>query len=521
MKHRSLIDTRERRSERITGLATPAAKHGVWKRAPHGMTRLWRTVPFPPVKSAAGACPEPVEPIATPQRAWTYGWRLALSAAMVALFSATGSVSNAQVKPGDYTEFAAAIEAADDARASSIGASIFAALRREYSGDSGLRALESRLKAAEFLAGQMQQQLSKAAGAQLSSVAGEIPSGRNKPSAPWMMLAPAKRFYETSLRVFSSPVRIDGLDDEHRSFLATYYDLKVRSMVVAVARAGQALAIAEPRFTGTHDYVLVLPLLHTRDGQPLNVGVLPHWMRRPGQLTMLSDSCLLHFELPFQAMSIARESCEMQGKVFSESDFYRSAAGRCGGARAKVAVDCLRRAVVVVADEQPDLAIDLQFDVIQVWLSSGNYLLAAGVAREIFTKYPDHSSAARAIWLYYYALSRNGNTDEILANIDKALADDRCRPYEPRLQYIKWWALRRQRNQSARVAALEYDLLKRFGDDPMIAPILLSRATDLLASQSYTDASEVLQQLVQKFPSTQAAVQARRMLERLKTTKTN
>jgi outer membrane protein assembly factor BamD (BamD/ComL family) len=53
----------------------------------------------------------------------------------------------------------------------------------------------------------------------------------------------------------------------------------------------------------------------------------------------------------------------------------------------------------------------------------------------------------------------------------------------------------------------------------MVAPILLSRATDSLASQNYNGAYESLTQLVEKFPSTNAAAQAKRMLDKLKTTK--
>ena len=71
------------------------------------------------------------------------------------------------------------------------------------------------------------------------------------------------------------------------------------------------------------------------------------------------------------------------------------------------------------------------------------------------------------------------------------------------------------------MAALEYELLQRYEDDPMIAPILLSRATDLLASQSYDDAHNILSQLAQRFPGTRAAMQARRMLERLSATREN
>ena len=85
--------------------------------------------------------------------------------------------------------------------------------------------------------------------------------------------------------------------------------------------------------------------------------------------------------------------------------------------------------------------------------------------------------------------------------------------------YIKWWSLRRERDKEAQVAALEYELIKRYGDDPMVAPILLSQATDLLAGQNYTDAYNILLKLVDKFPETAAATQAKKMIEKLKNIK--
>jgi TolA-binding protein len=85
--------------------------------------------------------------------------------------------------------------------------------------------------------------------------------------------------------------------------------------------------------------------------------------------------------------------------------------------------------------------------------------------------------------------------------------------------YIKWWSLRRVRDKEAQVAVIELELLKRYGDDPMVAPIMLSQATDLLAGQNYTDAYNILLKLVEKFPETAAATQAKKMIEKLKTTK--
>ena len=451
---------------------------------------------------------------------WVYARGLALLVVAFVLFIIAGGAGGTSADPIEWTDFMEAVSISDDARALSIGRVLFSALKQKYSRDAGFTALESRLNAAEFLAQKMQQQLRRATDARISAMAGDAADARDdSPMSGAMPAAPAKRFYETSLTVFSNPVHIVGLSDEEKMFLTRYYDLRLRSLTAAVAKAGQGLAITDPDFKGTHDYALVLPLLHASSTQPFNIHVLPSWMQRPEQLDVLSDSCLLHFELPFQAMAAARSSAEMRKVEFSEPEYYRSAAKRCGGGRARVAVECLRKAMEYVPTDQTDTTVALRFDVVQVWLEAENYPLAAGQARSLFETYPNHADTGRAIWLYYYALSRSNNTDEILAGIDNALADDRCRPYELRLMYIKWWALRCQRDQSARVAALEYELLKHHGDNPMVAPILLSRAIDLLASQDYDGAYEILQQLMHKFPSTQAAVQAQRMLERLQATR--
>jgi hypothetical protein len=283
-----------------------------------------------------------------------------------------------------------------------------------------------------------------------------------------------------------------------------------------VAKAGQALVIVEPAFKGTHDYVLVLPLLHASDEKPINVEVLPRWMQRPEQLRMLSDSCLLHFGFPFHAMTLAKHGAQIRREPFSEVEFYRSAAKKCGASKAHIAADSLNKAIDLAGTDDDSVTVDLQFEILQLWLDSENYSLAAGQARKIFETYPDCEQACKAVWLYHYALSRANKTDEILAHVDEALADERCRRYEAKLMYTKWWALRRERDQGAAIAALEYKLLNRYGDEPMVAPIMLSQATDLLARQDYNGACGALSELVEKFPSTKAAEQAKKMLDKLK-----
>ncbi len=422
----------------------------------------------------------------------------------------------------DWAAFEAAIAAGNDSGALAVGDALFNAMRKKYRANAGFLAFEGRLKAAEFLTSQMHQQLSRATSAQLSSVAGELsaPNAGARPPAA-STVAPAKQFLQTSARLFARPIVIENLGSEEKSFLARYYDLKLRSHVAAVARAGQALAIAEPGFHGTHDYVLVLPLLHASEGDPVKTNILPPWMCTPEQLTELSSCALLSFELPVSAMAIAGKAAEAGNQPFSELAFYREAAVRCGKSRAHVAVDCLNKAARFVPENDAATRIALSFDIIQLWLDSANYSLAAGEARRALQTGPQPQDFARATWLYYYALSRANSVQEVLTDIDQALGDPRCEPYKVRLLYIKWWALRRQRDQGARVAALEHELLDRYGDDPIVAPILLSRATDFLASQAYDDARLTLGQLAEKFPATKAAQQAQRMLEKLGSAKSS
>jgi tetratricopeptide (TPR) repeat protein len=440
---------------------------------------------------------------------------LSLLTGAAGVVQAAESTLPAEDLPG-LAAFDAAVAAGDDSKASAVGDELLASIKQRYRTDAGFLAFVGRLQAADFLAQQMHQQLSRATKTLLSNVAGEPLAGKTggkRAGVP--AIAPARQFLQASADLFARPVVVESLNSHEKSFLARYYDLKLRSCVTNIARAGQALAIAEPSFQGTHDYVLVLPLLHASEGRPVNTAVLPSWMNTPEQLAQLADSCLLSFELPFSAMGIARKAAEAKGLPFAEIDFYRKAAKQCDKSHAHVAVDCLNKAAELLSGNDRDTRVGLSFDIVQLWLDSGNYQLAAGEARRTLQMEPNEDDFGRATWLYYYALSRANSSQEILLSIDQALKDGRCEPYKIKLMYIQWWALRRQRDQGARVAALEHELLERYGSDPIVAPILLSRATDLLASQAYDDARLVLGQLAEKFPSTKAAEQAKRMLAKL------
>jgi hypothetical protein len=416
----------------------------------------------------------------------------------------------------DFAAFRQALEDSEDTKAASIGNSILGQLEQKHRVDPGFRTYKSKLDASEFLATQMIFHLNQATSEAGDALAGVFAEKNLDNGIALQSVAPAKKVYETSVKLFLTVIAVAQLPEQEKSFLAQYYDLKLRILTTEVAKAGQGLAIAEPGFKGTHDYVLVLPLLHASDQRAINIDVLPRWMQTPEQLAVLSDSCLLHFGFPFQAMALAKQAALVGNEPFSEIQFYSTAAKKCGESRSHIAADCLQKAMACVPGSDPNTTVALLFELVQVWISSGSHSLGAGQARNIFATYPEHHQAGEAIWLYFYCLSRCRDTDTILAHIDWALSDERCRAYEPKLMYVKWFALRIKGNDPVRLMAVEHELIKRYGNDPIIAPVLLFQGTRLMAGGDYESAREPLARLVEKFPSTKSAVQAKRILERLK-----
>ena len=245
-------------------------------------------------------------------------------------------------------------------------------------------------------------------------------------------------------------------------------------------------------------------------------------MRQPEQLYIFSDSALMHFGSPYQAQGLASSAAMLEQKDFSACDFYKEAAKKSASIFPGIAVDCLQRAIYLLPKEQTDAIIEINFQIVQVWLDSDNFNLAAGHSRKISQQYPDSGKYPNAVWLYYYALSRANNSAAILNDIDSAIENGRCSEYKSKLMYTKWWALRRERQGTVSLMAIEQQLLNDFPDDAMVAPIMLSRATDLLAGQDYANAVKLLSELKKKFPATSASQQAAKMIEKLETTqKTN
>lgn len=419
------------------------------------------------------------------------------------------------VPDSNFTEFYQLLKTGSDQQALEKGEMIFARIETKYKTDAGFMAYNSKLSAACFLAEQMISELKKAARLSVNKLAGEI-FEKAKTEKSKYSITPAKSFYKSSKDLFSKPVMIVSLQDQEKKFLASFYDLKLIILTCRIAKAGQSLAIADPEFKGTYDYVLVLGLLHLdADEKQIKIEIIPEWMRDSEQLLLFSDSCLTQFDFTYQARCFAKLAAELRGNDFSEFQFYYDTAKKCKSEFPNIAVDCMNRAMEFIDQSQQHNLVDLHLEIVNIWLDAENYALAAAQAKYIVDNYPQQSSYGQSAWNYFYALSRANNAESILANIDSFIADPRCADRKSKLMYTKWWALRRQRNQDAQIAALEHQMIKEFGSDPMIAPILLSQATDLTSQQDYAGAVAVLKHVMDNFSSTKAANQAKEMLNKL------
>ena len=393
-----------------------------------------------------------------------------------------------------------------------FGNRIFTYLSKKYSLSPGFINLKSRLQSASFLANKMQSQLRKSMNKRLL----EVIDDQNQKKTNSLVVAPAKSFYDSSINLFSKPINIDDLRENEKTFLRRYYNLVLRKHIEDISLAGLGYAVAEPSFKGTYDYVLVLPLLHTPNNKGVNLEVLPLSMKTPQLLNQLADSALLHFGRVTTAMLLARNAAAISDRAFNEIDYYIESAHNCPPDKANIAVDCLNLAIKTAATSEPDRIVELNIQIIDTWQKSKSHTLAAGHARQTYEKFPDHPKTAYIIWLYYYSLSRARQSDVILADIDNYIEDPICSQYRTKLMYIKWWAMRLAHNDSPELQALEYQLLKDYPDNSIITPVILSRATDMIARQNYNQAYILLNELIEDFPGTKSVDQAKKIVEKLK-----
>ena len=384
------------------------------------------------------------------------------------------------------------------------GAIDFEKLKGKYSGDTNFKTYMAKLRAAEHLAADMVSQLEKVRKRQLNVFSDTIFGNKAETEeAEAFLTAPAIKFYKEAKGLFSQPISLHGFSIAEQKFLSSYYNLKLRSLLNEIAETGQALAVAEPSFKGTYDYVLVLPLLHTKDGSSVNVNSLPQWMQQAGILTALSDSCLLHYGFINPALDLAKMACVQRSGSCDDVELYRFLANKCDKHNVNIAVQCLEKAIEYLPDNDLGTVNELRFDIVQRWAQAGSYKLAAGQAKKIAQHIPDSNegkeSLLKIIKIYAEQLKFYDDAIEQCRVFLKKFTDSRQAEY---IQFLTGKLTYLNRDYAG--AATKLDLFQmKYPNSPYVSEAMLLGAISQFSEGQTNEAIERFRRIIQKYPDTE------------------
>ncbi len=339
---------------------------------------------------------------------------------------------------------------------------------------------------------------------------------QTRPARAAPPLVPAAQLYSEFLPHFQYRLQTDRFSPAQQDFLRTYYNAQVRQMVDEVMRWGMPLSTVAADSHELEYYLLLLPLLHSTCGFDVSLlNTLPPWILAADRLERLADFCLLRVERIDAAGAIGVQLLRHDKGGSGAYEYYLAAADKCVKSRLPArAVQCLEAAIASLARDDPR-AVEQRLAICQVWADAKNYAMAAGAAGQIIKDMSGAPASGRARYLRIRYLSQQGDSNAILLEVDDALADAACRPFEPDLMFFKWLALRRQ-NKPEQAAGLLKEFLRKYPDNPQAADMYYAAAVECLTSQRYDEARDVLRSLMDRFPGSPAAIQAKSLQARLR-----
>ncbi|MFC1677129.1 tol-pal system YbgF family protein [Planctomycetota bacterium] len=377
----------------------------------------------------------------------------------------------------------------------------FEKLKEKYSDNANFQTYMAKLRAAELLAADMVSQLEKARKKQLNAFSDTLFGNKAEiGKGEALGVSPAREIYKRSKGLFSQPISLRGFSSVEQKFLSGYYNLKLRSLLNEIAEAGRALAVAEPSFKGTYDYVLVLPLLHTKDVGSVNVNSLPQWMQQAEILDALADSCLLHYGFLSPALNLAKKACVQRSDSCDDVELYRCLAGKCGKHNVTIAVQCLEKAIEYLSDNDLGAINELRFDIAQRWTDLGSYKLAAGQLKKIAQNISDSNDAEDTLLkiIKIYA--------EQLKFYDDAI--EQCRVFlgkftdSQQAEYVQFLTGKlTYLNKDYAGAATKFDLFQmKYPDSAYVSEAMLLGAISQLSQGQTDEAIERFKGIIQRYP---------------------
>lgn len=418
--------------------------------------------------------------------------------------------------PPPYLQFERLAKAGQSDQALGVGKQLLEDLVSKYPQNKGLRKVQKRLDAAADLKAliirglkcEQQKVLAKIVGLDMPS---QSSSQHTPQEHPAPLLAPAEHLYRANMQLFNGQPQLDAISPAESKFARRYYDLRMQDSIEQVTKATTQTTLSPGESCGPSFYALVLPLLYLPEGdvrwQSLNRLFA---LADSSDLEAMSQFCLLRVDRPAAARAIASYQAEAEGNDFLLLDWSIEASRKCvDNQRPDLAEALLRTAIPALNDE--NTIVKLRLMIAQGYSRCRDHERAAEHCKQAAHDFPDSPLYARLICSYFEYLARQSKPSHILSQIDSALNEPRCRPNAAELLYLKWWALRkRHRYDQARKVADR--LTAEHPDNECVAPVLLAEATDCLSNHRYDRCRKLLRQIMTKFPKTDSAQQAQKVI---------
>lgn len=324
-------------------------------------------------------------------------------------------------------------------------------------------------------------------------------------------LLPASHLYWLNQKPFTSSLETSGLSDTESQFLHDYY--QVRSSEAALD-IGREIVAFNQKSSNMICYAMVIPLISfeklNSDGQYDSLIN----MFDNEQLLLLSDFCLLECERPDVSLAIARYRAQKEDTPISILNWAEDLIDRCSGFQRP----CLAGKIALLVEHKlkdPEDIVRLKLREAHSHSLAGDSALAARYCQSIVTEFPKTRLYGLIQARYFTYLSKQGEADCLLNEIDSHLEDTRIKAYRANLLYLKWWALNKT-NRSEQAGILAGEIVGLYPDNKLVAPIILSQAMEALSEQKYDQCQQLLVKLTNDFAGTQAAQKAWNLLSSMK-----
>lgn len=379
-----------------------------------------------------------------------------------------------------------------------------------------LQEFRRRVEAIRTLKEEILQQLRPVSSQAINDIVTGVLRASDKPgtpaSRPTNSLVPADQVYRQYLPHFTYRIDTSGFTPNQESFLRVYYNAEVQEVMHEVAGFRQPMVLSD-QMGELEAYLLLVPLLHSPSKFPPAVlEGLPVWMRTPERFARLSDFCLFRLGR-IDAAVVLHTELQKEGEP-DPKKFYAKAADKClERHRPDRAVQCFQAAIELVPPGSKEAAT-LRFRICETWASAKNYALAANQAGMIAKEFQGQPAEGDALHLRIQYFATQGDAKSVLAEVDEALQNERCRPHEADLLFYKWQALRKV-GQGENASRILKRFISAYPQSTYAAEMHYAVAVDCLSAQRYDDAASILEHIIKTFPESASSQKARPLLDKL------